>query len=744
MKKILSLLMVLLFVSVCSAIPAGYENSIRMNMTINHSYFSENQLNFPYAINLTNANHIFDFIQTGGKDFCLFDSSDNPIYFEIEHWDDTLGSENAFLFANLSISATTDTVISAYFNVSTPCPYQGSGGNVWNKDFKLVHHFNETSGHHIDSSPTGINSVAEAVTNQGAATGISGKADTYNGGGTQTVQYTDLDYFNGDQITMEFWVYQTAETTHNVEYIGKKYEYDSGIYNGHIAFAYYPGPPGDTYVTTSSVVDNNTYTYVATTFTYGAGNAKIYKNGVLQAGGWTAGTGIDAPPNNANTFNVSPTTSAFGNPPVGTIDEVRLFNTTRNASWINATYQTLVHKTYIAASLEALGNMSVMTVSTTCGSTDTIYNFTLYDEENFSSVKALFDGTFTLYLNGTYSYNTSLSNYGNYTNVCIFILVPVGSVVTMDSFQTYGSPPNESTYQSRHYFLLKAAVIPATTTVIPLYLENNSYAQFVQTTYRDPTGSPVSDAYIVFARYYPSIGEYKTVAMALTNTYGSASTPLFPNTPFYRITTYLSDGTILETFGLQQIACAGTGTCNFVLQSVGQSYGFYWQYTGSLAHYCLWNATGGFVVCYFTDTSGLVSNFSLSLSRFTLGNSTLDCVNSTVSSSGVLTCTPSNATNGDYSWNFRGHINPLIEIESGVFNLGANFQFGMAGLIFSLVIICVFAFAGLTTNSPVVVLILTEFGILVSVAAGFLSIAIGGISSILFIGVVMLYQMKRD
>lgn len=729
---ILSLFGLVLLVQVVSAAPGGYGSAVRLNYTINHSQFSENLVNFPYPIFLNETNFFFNLAKSDGSDLCIFDSADNQLFHEITRWYYVPGSSNAVVWVGVNISTTTDTVISLYFNTTTPCA--GNNTNkTWDNDYQVVIHFNETSGQVNDATQYNRDSVTRTVITAGQTlTTIADGSDQFGLAGGN-ISFGDTLGISGTQsVTVEYWVYPTA-TSANEEFAGKPNNYDTGNYLGRMSFGWYNA--GDRiYSTTSAMFANNTWNYYVMSYTSGTlGSAAIYANGTLQAGAYVTATGSATMAVTVNTLNISANKGYFTpGPIVGYMDEFRISNVTRNASWIKSTNNTLRTITGSFGTLEPSGEMFC-------------FNINIQDEENFTAINGTIEATFEIW-NST-AYNNQSAICTNVSN-CYQCFSGANATTTSNGVIRYYS--NATFYEGivRYYFLVNANTSNTTLIPITLFLLNSSFGQDTQTTLRSNTGMGIADSYLMFQRFYTGTGVYRTVAMAKTNNYGTGITFLRMNDVFYRIYAYDSSGAILYGFEPQIIPCATSDPlCTFLLQGGSVDYGLTWQYYGKIAHNCTnyTQPTGEmYVACYFLDTTGLFHNFTLRTTRYTINYSSVECLNTTTGSTGVITCSLSNSTDGYYVYIFSGDINPYTDFESGYLSLGMTAAFGDIGLIITGIFIITFACIGIMMNSAPLTILGANVGLILASVIGFISISAGVLGMLLLIVLVVLFYGKRD
>jgi|GEM_PF-6070409 len=127
--------------------------SYRKAITIDHTKVSGSSdlSNFPILVNLASDSDLASHAQDDGDDI-LFTSSDGTtkLSHEIEKFDGTTGELQAWVKIP-TLSYSTDTVIYMYYGNSS-CESQQSASSVWDCNYKMVQHLEETTETHYDST----------------------------------------------------------------------------------------------------------------------------------------------------------------------------------------------------------------------------------------------------------------------------------------------------------------------------------------------------------------------------------------------------------------------------------------------------------------------------------------------------------------------------------------------------------------------------------------------------------------
>ena len=261
-----------------------------------------------------------------GRSIRFIDADNETEYkYEIERW---LSSGTREVWVKIPyISATEDTSFYLYYNNSDATDNQ-SPEEVWDSNFVMVQHLNESSGTLYDSTSYHNNADEHVSPDFGLnATGIIDGAVDFDGNNDYLTvdDAASLDII--DEITMSLWV--KAESYSNAPDLITKGDYNEAYScwirsNGNIRFSI-----NDNYLTSSSSISTGSWYYLSCTRS-SDDSRRIFINGVQQGQDSYSST-IDT-----NNEDLYITTQSYDYD--GFIDEVRLSNTARNASWVKASY----------------------------------------------------------------------------------------------------------------------------------------------------------------------------------------------------------------------------------------------------------------------------------------------------------------------------------------------------------------------------------------------------------------------
>ncbi len=186
----------------------GLGFGFRKNITIDSTKVPTDLTNFPLLIDMKDAPDIFGVTQASGKDIIFTDSSGTILDHEIELFDDDTYHLVAWVRIP-SLSSSLDTRISMYYGNETIGTQQNPSG-VWDNDYMAVYHLNDNPSSTIYDSTSNDNdgsSYGSVIQEEG----LMGNAYYFDQqGGTndylQIPQSTSLNLV-GNQMTLEGWVY---------------------------------------------------------------------------------------------------------------------------------------------------------------------------------------------------------------------------------------------------------------------------------------------------------------------------------------------------------------------------------------------------------------------------------------------------------------------------------------------------------------------------------------------------------
>jgi hypothetical protein len=325
----------------------------RRLVTIDHTKVSNvttpstTYANFPvlvYATGLSNIN-------ANGSDirFTLSDGV-TELPREIESYSSgTLYAWVKFTLTKDSGDSTNDTIYMYYGNTAATEPAAGStygSQNVWDSNYKLVHHMKDTTSSTItDSTANSNNGTKEDVNEPLETTGQIWKGQAYS---TSTAYYINCGTNTSLNITGAFTIeilfkditgssgWQTmfgkGESGSN-----KNHNYLLGLNTSdEIDLSFGDGVNYRTFTTTSTISDNNWH-HIGGVF-ISSSDMCVYKDGSLQTGTYAGTATLPASNTKKCVIGAANVIATFYQIDGGSLDEVRLSNTDRPAGWIITGY----------------------------------------------------------------------------------------------------------------------------------------------------------------------------------------------------------------------------------------------------------------------------------------------------------------------------------------------------------------------------------------------------------------------
>ena len=140
----------------------------RKKIVIDHTKISQDLNNFPLLIYLKD-NDLKEYAARKGKDIIFIDSEGKKLKREIENYNSLTGELFAWLKIPL-LSSTEDIEIYIYYG--NPQTVEIDDKDVWDENFLMVHHLNETLGESLDSTPNLIDGKLYGDLEQGSLSKI--------------------------------------------------------------------------------------------------------------------------------------------------------------------------------------------------------------------------------------------------------------------------------------------------------------------------------------------------------------------------------------------------------------------------------------------------------------------------------------------------------------------------------------------------------------------------------------------
>ncbi|MFC1869939.1 DUF2341 domain-containing protein [Chloroflexota bacterium] len=331
---------------VVQASPDWYDTNwqYRNKITINGDNVTAALTNFPVFVSLTNNTDLGSKAQLDGDDI-LFTASNGAtkLSHEIEKYSSNGVSANLTAWIKIpSLSSPANTDIYMYYGYGTAGSQQDTA-NVWDSNFKMVQHLEETAG--------GVNTITDS-TSYGNH-GTDGNTPTFNVAGkmdgaisftSASSEYIQLPasntILNADGFTLETWfITATNHPAYGAE--GRLVNLHRGatvgsavslyVVQDQIALFYYEGITSHYLTYTVNYYDSVPH-HIAATHSSSDNTYRLYYDGFLVASESNVFVGFGTYPAFLATHNY---TERFFN---GTLDEVRISNSVRSVDWIKTSY----------------------------------------------------------------------------------------------------------------------------------------------------------------------------------------------------------------------------------------------------------------------------------------------------------------------------------------------------------------------------------------------------------------------
>ena len=400
-----------------------------MNITIPSNKVDSDLTDFPFLVTLNTTRINYSRIQSAGEDIrfinseCSQDGSLMP--HEIELWNE---SGDSYIWVKGDLVNSTDNVFSIYFGNADVSDGQNVSG-VWDSDYKMVQHFDETSGEILDSTSNDNNATNDGAT-MGDADLIDGNMEFVVGGNMEIADSSSLRGM--DNLTISFIVDFNVNTG-NYEYLLRYMMLgasDSPYYTikhwntGEIEFTVYDAADRleRVNVTTPEIYNVSSGTLYLS-FVFESGNySKIYVNGVETSTADASSQGAiyngdDGTPMLVNAYYEGGT--YYYEYLRADMDELRISNAAKSKYWINQSYLSETDN-MITFGSEEIPNSALSIIisaplnnSLSNDNTPTI-NFTVTDlDETILSCNGYFNDT--IFFNDSLIVNNTLTSKTNTT-----------------------------------------------------------------------------------------------------------------------------------------------------------------------------------------------------------------------------------------------------------------------------------------------------------------------------------------
>ncbi len=307
---------------------SGYE--YRKEITIDHTKIGSDLSNFPLAVILSDTTNIMD-----GNDV-KFTLSDGETLLSYEK--EKYAVNDAVYWVNIpTVSSGTDTTFYLYYGKTGDTDESTTA--VWDSNYKMVQHLEETSGTDYDSTSNANNGTPYGGVTQNATGQIDG-GDYFDGSNDYLDFGNDADFnFSAGSFSIDFWFKTNTTATYSAilqKYSTTQYGYLVEFYggNGYIELETHGGS-GNYRIrgaTKTGLNDGNWHYFAAITKIGSC--PEIYIDGINYSGGYVSSGTVSTLSNTANFLISKSSTNYFK----GTLDEVRISNTARSEDWIATSY----------------------------------------------------------------------------------------------------------------------------------------------------------------------------------------------------------------------------------------------------------------------------------------------------------------------------------------------------------------------------------------------------------------------
>jgi hypothetical protein len=459
----------------------------RKLITISSSLTNQSLINFTVRYYNSSDTDLASHAQDDGDDILFIDYYDNStkLSHQLELFNGTSGEITAWIKTPYLYSSK-DTKIWCYYGNSGASNQQDVEG-TWDSYYELVQHLNETSGTHYDSTSNDNDGTPQNGVNQSATGKIDG-ADWFDG----LNDYVSLSNISGNQGTISAWFKARSLTNYYVIL-------SEGVTTPNTPFFFVgPSPSSDfeirSWIGSADGVgitrSLNTDTWYYACAVSDGSTWKIYIDGKQEAisvlYGSNSGEWFDDLAGNTTSIGVIDRLTDVGYFH-GLIDEVRVSNIERNASWINASYKNMNDTSFIVLGEEERGNRAPVQTGETPADdsgnidiTQATVNVTITDPDG---------NVFNWTIEGQYVNNNNGNNDTNGSKSATLITpLPTGTNITW-----YVNVSDGYTWTNATYNFTTKSNNPPTIPTIPTAPLNNSdyesvYNQYMNASVNDTDG----------------------------------------------------------------------------------------------------------------------------------------------------------------------------------------------------------------------------------------------------------------
>ncbi|MCK4613825.1 MAG: DUF2341 domain-containing protein, partial [Thermoplasmata archaeon] len=313
----------------------------RKPITIDYTKVEADLTDFPVMISTTDTD-LRDHARSDGDDIFFTKTDGTKLSHEIESYDSSSGELVAWVKIP-SLSGSANTELYMYYG-NSECSGQEDAENVWDSNYKMVQHLEETSkgtgsyDDHFDSTSNNNDGEAENGLDMDATGKIDG-ADDFDGTNDYVTVAHDASLNLVGPYTLEAWV-KPAANINTQQYILIKYNAYTLEFrreNGDppekkwLHNYFWDGVRYQDVTTTTYTWAGGTWYYVA--FTHDGSTVKAYVDGSEE-------TSVTKPTISSTSTSIMRIGCRAGPEKFlnGILDEVRISNTARSDDWIKTSY----------------------------------------------------------------------------------------------------------------------------------------------------------------------------------------------------------------------------------------------------------------------------------------------------------------------------------------------------------------------------------------------------------------------
>jgi len=309
----------------------------RKTIKIDHTLVEEDVTDFPVLIDITDADIGAKALANGDDLLFTSDDGETKLNHEIELYE-VSSPAHLIAWVKSDLSSSEDTILYLYYGNAGASNQENIEG-VWDSNFAIVQHLEETSGNHYDSTSNDNDATTINVITQGSATGQIDGADELGGSTSHKIIVPDSDSLDiNDAITISAWIYPESWGGGDTgRIIDKTIDSAYGFFvwnsdGGKVSFYWYDGTATHQISSSGGSVSLDSWQHAVVT--YDRSNVKFYINGVPK--GIVARTEPIA--SNTEDLWIGNRESDGDRTYDGILDELRISNSIRSSGWVVTEY----------------------------------------------------------------------------------------------------------------------------------------------------------------------------------------------------------------------------------------------------------------------------------------------------------------------------------------------------------------------------------------------------------------------